>query len=116
LIAFSAPKLSMRPPKRSQTGDIGAHLASSWTIVAGSPRRAARLRFSAKRAVGRRRTLASGTERTITTDGSMELALPCSDPTELFGDILSHDAEVEVLVPAEPRDRIRAQIETIGER
>jgi proteasome accessory factor C len=92
--------------------DLDDHLASSYGIFAGRPRRTALLRFSAERA----RWVADeqwhpAQSGQFTTDGRYELAVPYGDPTELVGDILRQGAEVEVLEPAELRDRIRAEIE-----
>jgi len=92
-------------------GKLDAHFASSYGIFAGTPKHTAVLRFTAERA----RWVAEEQwhpqqQGHILEDGSYELRIPYSDPSELTMDILRHGAEVEVVAPVELRREVLEQL------
>lgn len=86
---------------------LNAALGAGYGIFAGDSVQWAILRFSAERA----RWVATERwhpqqEGSFTADGSYELRLPYTNPTELIGDIMRHVPAVEVLQPAELREAV----------
>jgi len=91
--------------------ELDAHFASSYGIFAGKPKHTALLRFTP----GRARWVAEEQwhpqqQSLLLGDGSYELRIPFSDPSELVMDILKHGAEVEVLEPQTLRDEVASQL------
>ncbi len=87
--------------------DLDAHYASAYGIFGGKADQIAVLRFSKERA----RWVADEQwhpqqQGQHLADGSYELRIPYSDPRELVMDILRHGPEVEVIEPAQLRERV----------
>ncbi len=100
-----------RSAKEIPLDEVEAHFAESYGIFSGPPRHTAVLRFSphAARWVAEERWHPDQEGRFL-EDGSYELRIPYSDPTELILDILRHGPEVEVLAPAELRAQVRDRL------
>jgi predicted DNA-binding transcriptional regulator YafY len=98
-----------RPAREVPLKTLDEYMRENYGIVrTGAQTRHARLRFSPERA----RWLAAEVwhpdqKGTVEKDGHYVLELPYRDDRELVLDILRHGAEVEVLAPAELREKVR---------
>ena len=89
-------------------GQLRQAMQSSYGIFSGSPKDWAKLRFSPQRSRWVSRETWHPDQRSHSqADGSYVLEIPYSDERELVGDILRFGAEVEVLEPADLRDKIK---------
>ncbi|TVT59936.1 MAG: WYL domain-containing protein [Sedimenticola thiotaurini] len=94
------------------SSELDAHTMSSYGIFAGQASLVARLRFSKRRARWvSRETWHPHQEASWTASGEYELRIPYHREEELVMDILKYGADVEVLAPAQLRERIKQQLE-----
>ena len=98
-----------RRAKTIARGTLNAELGAGYGIFGGRRTRRARLRFSPERA----RWVSDESwhprqKGRVDRNGRYVLELPYSDDRELMMDILKHGPEVEVLAPAELRNKVAA--------
>ena len=112
--AIQALAISAEPAIEVDEAELNRELESGYGIFSGAETRQAVLRFSPQ--------LASWVSREnwhpdqaseYDADGYYVLRVPYSQDTELVMDILKHGAEVEVLEPAELRQRVRQRIDAM---
>ena len=91
--------------------NLDEHFASSYGIFAGKPENFAVLRFTPERSrwVSEEKWHPEQQGRFL-ENGSFELKIPYSDPTELVMDILKHGPEVEVVSPEPLRQEVMSRI------
>lgn len=94
------------------TRELIATFGAGYGLFSGPERQRARLRFRPERArwVADERWHYKQESRRL-PDGSFELTVPYSDPTELLGEILRHGPDVEVLEPTELVEAVRERLE-----
>jgi predicted DNA-binding transcriptional regulator YafY len=88
---------------------------SAYGIFSGEPIAVAKLRFSPERAqwVAKERWHPEQRGEYL-KDGSYELSVPYSNPTELVMDVLRHGADVEVIEPVELREKVVEELARAG--
>lgn len=86
-------------------------LGSGYGIFSGKDVKWATMHFSGQRArwVASERWHPNQKSRFL-ADGTFELKVPYSDDRELLMDVLKHGAEVEIIEPAELRDKVASEI------
>jgi predicted DNA-binding transcriptional regulator YafY len=97
--------------------DLDTHYASAYGIFGGVADKLAVLRFSTERA----RWVADERwhpqqQGEYLPDGRYELRIPYRDPRELVMDIMRHGKDVEVVAPAELRERFIQEVKLMLER
>ncbi|MCP4472666.1 MAG: YafY family transcriptional regulator [Gammaproteobacteria bacterium] len=94
--------------------ELNSEFESGYGIFSGMKTHLAVLRFSPKRARWvSRETWHPEQSSEYDSDGYYLLRVPYSQGTELVMDILKHGAEVEVLEPAELRNKVKQRIEAM---
>jgi predicted DNA-binding transcriptional regulator YafY len=115
--AITQIKVMDEPAKEVSEKSINDSVDAGYGIFGGAPKGWAKLKFTPERA----RWVAGETwhpnQRTHTeADGSYVLEIPYSDERELLGDLLRFGADVEVLEPADLRNRIKRALHAAGGR
>lgn len=105
------------PAREFAPAELDEHFASAYGIFAGRPTATAVLRFTPTAA----KWVADEQwhpqqESTVLADGSYELKVPYSRPEELVMDILKYGPEVEVVGPADLRERVAELLRAAVER
>jgi proteasome accessory factor C len=95
--------------------DLDREVKSSYGIFTGEPTAVAVLRFSAHRALWVSKEDWHGRQSgRWLDDGRYELSVPFGHPEELLMDILKHGPDVEVVAPAELRERVGELARRLG--
>jgi predicted DNA-binding transcriptional regulator YafY len=104
-----------QPAKDVPLDELNHETKSSYGIFTGEPTAVAVLRFSPHRAqwVSKEDWHGEQTSRWL-DDGSYELSVPYGHPEELLMDVLKHGADVEVVGPADLRDRVAELSRQLG--
>jgi predicted DNA-binding transcriptional regulator YafY len=112
--AIQALAISAEPAIEVDEAELNRELESGYGIFSGAETRQAVLRFSPQLARWvSRETWHPDQASEYDADGYYVLRVPYSQDTELVMDILKHGAEVEVLEPAELRQRVRQRIDAM---
>jgi predicted DNA-binding transcriptional regulator YafY len=94
------------------TGELDAHLASSYGIFSGQPKAWGTIRFSSHAA----RWVAdehwhSQQQGTWLPDGRYELRVPYSNSRELLMDVLKYGPDAEVMAPVPLREEMKIMLQ-----
>jgi predicted DNA-binding transcriptional regulator YafY len=109
--AIRAAELREGRAKEVPTAELDEHLGSGYGIFAGKEVEWATLRFSAEAARWVSAQAWHPKQRARTEkDGSYVLEIPYANDRELLMEILKYGADVEVLAPANLRDRVAAAL------
>lgn len=101
------PRILEARAKDVSDTELDQVLKSSYGIFSGAPTATAVLRFTPRRAQWvSKEDWHPGQKSRWLDDGSYELTIPFGRPEELVMDVLKHGAEVEVVEPAELRERL----------
>jgi predicted DNA-binding transcriptional regulator YafY len=91
--------------------ELDEHFRAGYGIFAGPAKHRARLKFTAERAQWvSKETWHHDQTSSVEPDGSYVLEIPYSNDHELVMDLLRHSPEVEVLAPAELRQKLHAAL------
>ncbi|GEC95729.1 DNA-binding transcriptional regulator [Zoogloea ramigera] len=91
--------------------ELDEHFRAGYGIFAGPAKHRARLKFTAARAQWvSKETWHHDQTSSVEPDGSYILEIPYSNDHELVMDLLRHSPEVEVLAPAELRQKLHAAL------
>jgi predicted DNA-binding transcriptional regulator YafY len=109
--AIQALRTTAEPAIEIDEAELNRELESGYGIFSGAETRQAVLRFSPQLARWvSRETWHPDQSSDYDADGFYILRVPYSQDTELVMDILKHGAEVEVLEPAELREKVKKRI------
>lgn len=112
--AIQRLEISSEPAREVDENELNRELQSGYGIFSGAETREAVLRFNPE--IARwvsRETWHSQQHSEYDDAGNYLLRVPYSQDTELIMDILKYGPEVEVIEPAELRDRVKQRIEAM---